>query len=47
MATVAFEGEPVRTVSPENVFYVPKKPYDSWVVGDEPHLSLRFLGAAL
>jgi hypothetical protein len=46
-ATVAFEGEPVRTVSPENVFYVPKKPHDSWVVGDEPHLSLRFLGAEL
>ena len=44
-ATVAFENEPVQTVTPGDLFYVPKKPHDSWVVGDEPYVSLHFLGA--
>ena len=44
-ATGPFEGEPVRTVSPENVFYVPEKPHDSWVVGDELFVSIHFLNA--
>ncbi len=26
-------------------FYVPPDPHDSWVVGDEPYVSLHFLGA--
>ncbi len=26
-------------------FYVPSEPHDSWVVGDEPYVSLHFLGA--
>jgi len=28
------------------VFYIPPAPHDSWVVGDEPYVSLHFLGAA-
>jgi quercetin dioxygenase-like cupin family protein len=27
------------------VFYVPPVAHDSWVVGDEPYVSLHFLGA--
>jgi uncharacterized RmlC-like cupin family protein len=28
------------------LFYIPPEPHDSWVVGDEPYVSLHFLGAA-
>ena len=28
-----------------DLFYVPPEPHDSWVVGDEPYVSLHFLGA--
>jgi quercetin dioxygenase-like cupin family protein len=28
-----------------SVFYVPPIPHDSWVIGDEPYISLHFLGA--
>ena len=44
-ATVAFKDEPVQTVTPGTIFYVPKKVHDSWVVGDEPYVSIHFLGA--
>jgi hypothetical protein len=27
------------------VFYIPPTPHDSWVVGNEPYVSLHFLGA--
>src|SRR5262249_49908207 len=27
-----------------NLFYIPPIPHDSWVVGDEPYVSLHFLG---
>jgi len=27
------------------LFNVPPVPHDSWVVGDEPYVSLHFLGA--
>jgi uncharacterized RmlC-like cupin family protein len=31
-----------------DIFYIPPGPpgHDSWVVGDEPYVSLHFLGAA-
>lgn len=29
-----------------NLFYIPPVPHDSWVIGDEPYVSLHFLGAA-
>jgi quercetin dioxygenase-like cupin family protein len=43
-ATVAFENR-VLEVRPGDLFYVPPEPHDSWVVGDEPYVSLHFLGA--
>jgi hypothetical protein len=27
------------------IFYIPPEPHDSWVVGDEPYVSLHLLGA--
>jgi hypothetical protein len=27
------------------LFYVPAVPHDSWVVGNDPYISLHFLGA--
>ena len=44
-AMVAFENEPIQTVTPGTLFYVPKKVHDSWVIGDEPYVSIHFLGA--
>jgi hypothetical protein len=29
-----------------DLFYIPPEPHDSWVVGDEPYVSLHFMGAA-
>lgn len=28
-----------------SLFYVPPSPHDSWVIGDEPYVSLHFMGA--
>ena len=28
-----------------SLFHVPALPHDSWVIGDEPYVSLHFLGA--
>ena len=44
-ATAAFADGRVTEMSPGDVFYVPSEPHDSWVVGDEPYVSLHFLGA--
>jgi len=44
-ATAAFEDGTVRELTPGTLFYIPPKPHDSWVVGDEPYVSLHFLGA--
>jgi quercetin dioxygenase-like cupin family protein len=43
-ATVAFEDR-VLELRPGELFHVPPVPHDSWVVGDEPYVSLHFLGA--
>jgi hypothetical protein len=32
-------------LTPGTLFYIPPEPHDSWVVGDEPYVSLHFLGA--
>jgi hypothetical protein len=29
------------------IFYIPPAPHDSWVVGDEPYVSLHFLGQTI
>jgi uncharacterized RmlC-like cupin family protein len=41
---VAF-ADRVLEMRPGDLFYVPPEPHDSWVVGDQPYVSLHFLGA--
>ena len=43
-ATAAFEDRVVELTA-GSIFYIPPLPHDSWVVGDEPYVSLHFLGA--
>lgn len=45
-ATAAFEDGRVEEMRAGDLFYIPPIPHDSWVVGDEPYVSLHFLGAA-
>jgi hypothetical protein len=33
-------------LTPGNLFHIPPVPHDSWVIGDEPYVSLHFLGAS-
>lgn len=44
-ATAAFEDGTVQELTPGTLFYIPPTPHDSWVVGEEPYVSLHFLGA--
>lgn len=44
VATAAFEDRVVE-LKAGDLFYIPPDPHDSWVVGDEPYISLHFLGA--
>jgi hypothetical protein len=44
-ATAAFEDGTVCDLTPGTLFYIPPTPHDSWVVGDEPYVSLHFVGA--
>ncbi len=44
-ATAAFSDGRVTEMKAGDVFYVPPEPHDSWVVGDEPYVSLHFMGA--
>jgi quercetin dioxygenase-like cupin family protein len=44
-ATVAFEDGRVIELTAGQLFHVPAVPHDSWVVGDEPYVSLHLLGA--
>lgn len=44
-ATAAFADGKVTVMSAGDLFYVSGQPHDSWVVGDEPYVSLHFLGA--
>jgi quercetin dioxygenase-like cupin family protein len=47
-ATAAIEGQHVIEMKAGDLFYIPAGPpgHDSWVVGDEPYVSLHLLGAA-
>jgi uncharacterized RmlC-like cupin family protein len=45
VATAAFADGRVVELRPGDLFYIPAEPHDSWVVGDEPYVSLHFLGA--
>ena len=44
-ATAAFSDERVIEMRTGDLFYIPPEPHDSWVIGDEPYVSLHFLGA--
>ena len=46
-ATAAIEGREAIEMRAGSLFYIPPGPpgHDSWVVGDEPYVSLHFLGA--
>jgi hypothetical protein len=44
-AAVAFDDRRVVELRAGELFYVPPVPHDSWVIGNEPYVSLHFLGA--
>jgi hypothetical protein len=44
-AAVAFDDARVIELRTGKLFYIPPVPHDSWVIGDEPYVSLHFLGA--
>jgi len=44
-ATAAFGDGRVIVLRAGDLFHIPPEPHDSWVVGDEPYVSLHFLGA--
>jgi hypothetical protein len=45
VAAAAFADGRVVELRVGVLFYIPPEPHDSWVVGDEPYVSLHFLGA--
>ncbi len=44
-AMAAFEDGSEVALMAGNLFYIPPVAHDSWVIGDEPYISLHFLGA--
>jgi len=44
-ATAALDDGTVIELRAGQVFHIPAIPHDSWVIGDEPYVSLHFLGA--
>ena len=44
-ATAAFDDGRIVELRAGELFYIPSLPHDSWVVGDQPYVSLHFLGA--
>jgi quercetin dioxygenase-like cupin family protein len=45
VATAAFADGRVIEMRAGDLFHIPPEPHDSWVVGNEPYVSLHFLGA--
>jgi len=45
-AVAAFADGPVIEMHEGDLFYISKEPHDSWVVGDQPYVSIHFLGAS-
>jgi hypothetical protein len=43
-ATAAMDDGNVVEMKPGDIFYIPPD-HDSWVVGDQPYISLHFMGA--
>lgn len=46
VATAAFADGRIVEMKEGQLFYIPPEPHDSWVVGDQPYVSLHLLGAA-
>jgi len=46
-ASAAFADGRVTEMHAGDLFYIPPEPHDSWVIGQEPYVSLHFLGAEL
>jgi hypothetical protein len=44
-ATAAFDDGQIVELRAGELFYIPPIPHDSWVVGNEPYVSLHFMGA--
>jgi len=44
-AVAVMSGGRVIDLMPGTLFYIPPSPHDSWVVGNDPYVSLHFLGA--
>jgi quercetin dioxygenase-like cupin family protein len=44
-ASAAFDDGRVIELRAGELFYIPPIPHDSWVVGNEPYVSLHFMGA--
>jgi hypothetical protein len=44
-ATAAFADGRVLEMHAGDLFYIPAEPHDSWVLGNEPYVSLHFQGA--
>jgi len=44
-AAAAFDDGRVIELRAGQIFHIPAVPHDSWVVGNEPYVSLHFLGA--
>src|SRR5829696_3940839 len=44
-AVAAMSDGEIIELTPGQLFYIPAVPHDSWVVGDEPYVSLHFMGA--
>jgi hypothetical protein len=46
-ATAAMDDGSIHELCPGTLFYIPPGPpgHDSWVVGDEPYISIHFSGA--
>jgi hypothetical protein len=44
-AVAAFDDGRIVELRAGELFHIPSIPHDSWVIGDEPYVSLHFLGA--
>jgi quercetin dioxygenase-like cupin family protein len=44
-AVAAYSDGTVMELNAGSVFYIPPVPHDSWVVGDEPYVSIHLQGA--
>ena len=44
-AVAAYSDGTVMELKAGSVFYIPPVPHDSWVVGDEPYVSIHLQGA--